>query len=430
VMRQACHGVLVMVVAAGCGASGPSGDRDPVLVSPTGPALPGFPDLPIDGGSIDAPPPDAPPPDAPPPDAPPPDLTRICDVQPVTLDDWEDCYRKRLCDALVGCSSENPFLDAQECFARVDDLVAGQFSAERRERTRAVEQARASLDGPRFTQCLFDLSHEFCDTAGSSVACATRFDGTIGDGGGCFTDIDCRSPGATCESSCSDAEACCPGTCRPKLRLGQTCRFSDECEPGLECHGTCVSGDIGTTCKSDDDCDPSAWCNAGRCAAHLAPEATCSRLAQCGGETTCVGLSILDSRPGHCLRISHPGDHCDFACFGNLYCDSSGTCRDLPELGQSCPGSIPCRGIDAFCSGGQCELLGDLGARCTSSSSCRPGSFCNSELNDPNPMCIAPGGTDQPCTDPGQCESFLCSGSPGKPGSCVAWSDTCPPSGG
>ena len=424
---------MVMLVVAGCRAAEPSENPDQAV------ALPAFPeaqgpfgfDPPRDASmppdATTTPPPDGSPPIDAPPSTPPPDLAQICGAQPVTLDDWEDCYRKRLCDAMVGCSEANPFLDVQECITRVDDLTSGHFDAERRERNRAVEQGRASVNGIRFAQCLLDLSHELCNVNGlNGLACATRFDGTVDDNASCNNDIDCRSPGAACAASCNSADACCLGTCQPRRRLDQTCSFSSECEPGLECHGTCVSGDIGTGCTSDDDCDPGAFCNGTRCTADLAVNATCHRLTQCGGETTCVGLSVVDSRPGKCLRISHAGDACDSFCFGNLYCDASGTCRDLPIQGESCTasGSL-CRGIDTFCNAGQCGLLRDLGSTCTGSQPCRPGSFCSSERGTSPATCVLPGVPGQPCRKPEHCESFLCSGSAGQLGVCNAWSDTC-----
>ncbi|HSR97995.1 MAG TPA: hypothetical protein VLM79_13135 [Kofleriaceae bacterium] len=426
--------MMAMLVVASCRAADPSEDPGQAV------ALPAFPeaqgpfgfDPPRDAGMPpDATPPtDGSPPIDAPPSTPPPDLTQICGAQPVTLDDWEDCYRKRFCDAMVGCSSGNPFLDVDECVARIDDLTSGRLEAERRERKRAVDQGRASLNAGRFEQCLRDLSHASCNAdASRGLDCAMRFDGTVDDNATCNNDIDCRSPGATCAAGCSSADACCLGTCQPRRRMGQSCSFSSDCEPGFECHDTCVSGDSGTPCASDDHCDPGAWCNSGRCADDLAPDAPCHRATQCGGETTCVGLSVIDSRPGKCLRISHAGDHCDDLCFGNLYCDASGTCRDLPTVAQSCTASGSCRGIDTFCNAGQCALLGILGATCTNSGACRRGSFCSSELGTSPATCVPPGNPGQSCTAPDHCESFLCSGSTGRLGACNAWSDTCPSGG-
>jgi hypothetical protein len=353
-------------------------------------------------------------------------LADLCDTEPVTPGDWERCYHKRWCQWRVGCSPENSYRNLQECIAESDEIEGGIFTAESRANERAVNQKKASINIPAFTQCLLDTSSAFCDTARSSVACATRYTGIVEDGGACYTDIECASPGATCESKSDCTAACCLGTCQPGLKEGESCIGGRACEPGLVCHGTCLSGDIGTSCQSFRDCDENAWCNDGICTADFEPGAACTNLSQCSGETRCLGLSIVDSSLGMCLRTSQAGDPCDLICYGNLYCDGSGTCRDLPKLGQSCSFE-PCSGYDTFCSNGKCVQRGDVGATCGSSQSCLPGLFCTSELNDPNPKCAARRGEGEPCADPSHCESFLCSGNTAKPGVCLPWSNTCPP---
>lgn len=415
--RLAC--IMVMVVAAGCGDNlSRGGNLSGDAGSPTNPAdadADGPVDTPVDA----------------PIDTPPPELIKLCDAEPVTLDDWESCYHKRWCEWVVGCRPMNKYSSVQECLAQSDAVEGGRLAAERREHKRAVSEKRASINIPAFTRCLVDTDKARCNTAQSSVACATRFTGTVGDGGSCYTDIECTSPGATCESTCADA--CCPGTCRPKFKLGETCDTFTSCGPGLQCDQTCFSGDIDTPCIDDGDCDPNAWCNAGRCKPDFAPGAACTTPLQCGGETSCIGLTIISSAPGACLPISHAGDYCDYFCYGNLYCDASGTCRALRELGQSCSGSAPCGGVNTICHNGLCALRSDIGATCSTSSTCLPGLFCTSELNDPNdpapPRCALPGGTGAPCTAPSHCKSYLCSGNTNKPGFCQAWSDTCPLSG-
>jgi hypothetical protein len=357
-----------------------------------------------------------------------PSLAELCGAVPVTLDDWEDCYQRRHCEWEVGCVPLNTYRDAQECIDRGDQVEGGRLTAERRKRKRAIEDGRALLDTAAFTQCLVDTSAVLCDTARFSVACANRFVGSVADSETCYADIECVSPGASCEASCSDA--CCQGVCRPRFKEGESCDLFDSCEPGLECYHTCVSGDIGDPCASDDYCGPNAWCDlaTGVCTTVFTLGAACTSTLQCGGETSCLGLTIIDSSPGHCLRISHAGDTCDYYCYGNLYCDASGTCRDLPELGQSCSLFIPCRGVDTICRNGLCVLRGDIGAICSSNQPCLPGLFCTSELNDPSPKCAARGGEGAPCADPSHCESYLCSGSATQPGVCLPWSDTCPAS--
>src|SRR5262249_22514923 len=151
----------------------------------------------------------------------------------------------------------------------------------------------------------------------------------------------------------------------------------------------------GTSCQrgSVNQCDFGAFCDSTtlKCTPTLAPGATCTRLVQCGGDTSCVGLSINSSNPGHCSRISQPGDHCDGVglCYGNLYCDgATNTCHSMPVLDQSCATLIPCAGANAICDNGRCVLRSDVGVSC-SGDTCLPGLFCTSELGDNPGMCAA-----------------------------------------
>jgi hypothetical protein len=259
------------------------------------------------------------------------------------------------------------------------------------------------------------------------VSCATRFTGTIGDFATCYSDAECASPGADCTSACTDA--CCTGACQPRFKLGQACTDISSCEPGLECHRTCIAGDINTPCASDRDCDPNAWCDlqAKLCKADYATGAACTNPLQCGGETSCVGTNITTSNPGHCLRISKPGDPCDVFCYGNLYCDGS-ACRALPVLGQTCTALVPCAGTDVICDVDACVRRSGVGVAC-GAQTCLPGLFCTSELGDPNPTCADRRAEGEPCADPSHCESYLCSGNSVQSGVCLAWSTTCPASG-
>jgi hypothetical protein len=363
------------------------------------------------------------------------DLATACGgTAPVTLDDWENCYQRRKCEWEVGCVSLNEFRDVADCIASADAVQGGQLTEERRARKRAVEQGRASLNVAAFTQCLLRTSAARCDTALFDPACLTRFTGTIADNQGCYTSIDCASPDAVCQTDCPDA--CCLGTCQRKFREGETCDEFASCEPGLRCSlksgggFRCVNGDLGTSCNPNDvyPCDFGAFCDPAtlKCVPALAPGAACTRLVQCGGDTLCVGLSITVSNPGHCLRISQPGDHCDGVgfCFGNLYC-ASNTCHSMPVLDQSCSPSIPCAGANTICNNGRCVLRSNVGVSC-SGDTCLPGLFCTSELGDNPGMCAARRADGQPCAAPSHCQSFLCSGNASQLGMCLAWKNTCP----
>jgi hypothetical protein len=454
-----CAGIIVVVaVATGCGAGDGSG-RGPTLAPDDASIIdassPDSAPAPIDAGAIDAGAIDARPVDAGANDAMPidaaaidagtfdggvqnPELVAACGAMPVTFDDWENCYRKRKCEWEVNCVTQNTYRDVQECIDQGDAVSGGRLAAERRERKRAVEQGRASIDIDKFTQCLIETSGSHCNTALFFPACLTRFHGTRGDGASCFTDVECTSPDAVCASTCTDA--CCLGTCQRKFREGETCTTRHSCEPGLQCNirtggagmSFCISGDINTPCVNDTDCDSNAWCDglAHLCKADFALSADCTSPLQCGGETSCVGLSVSTTDPGHCLLISEPGDTCDAFCYGNLYCDATGVCRALPGLGQGCSALTNCSGVNTVCGANQmCVLRGDVGVSCASNQPCLPGLFCTSQLGDVNPKCAAPRAKDQLCRAPSHCQSYLCSGNMDTTGVCLEWSNTCPPGG-
>jgi hypothetical protein len=352
---------------------------------------------------------------------------------PVTFDDWENCYKRRRCQFEVGCIPQNAYRDVQDCLDHGDAVEGGRLSAELRARRQAVLAGRASINLDAFRHCVVEIGAARCNTTQSNVSCALRFRGTRGDDASCDTDAECVSPGARCAPACTDA--CCAGTCQPKFKVGQPCRDDENgnsCEPGLQCDHTCRAGDVGTVCSADRDCDTNAWCHLvhagqpGACEADFVPGAECTNAVQCGGETSCVDISIVLTNPGHCLRISHPGDHCDFFCYGNLFCDASGTCRSLPQRGQSC-GLVSCGGVDTFCdANSMCVLRANLGDACDARP-CLPGLFCTSELNDPTPTCERPRPDGANCALPGHCESYLCSGNKDRQGVCLTtWSDSCP----
>jgi hypothetical protein len=356
-------------------------------------------------------------------------LARACGAVPVTFEDWERCYARRKCDWEVNCVTLNSYEDVQDCIDHGNDFEGGRLAAEIRARRRAVAQGRASLNSDEFAQCILETSREYCNTARGSVACAKRYTGTVGDGGACYTDVECASLGATCISSCTGA--CCRGTCKPKYKLGETCDLYESCEPGLECHDVCMAGDVGSPCVNLQDCDQSTYCDVqgGMCKADLPLGSSCTDLLQCGGPATCVGLSIVSSDPGRCERISVVGDPCDDFCYGNLFCNSSRFCQGLPALGDGCGALLPCSGVNATCKNGQCVLRDGAGTACTKSDTCLAGLFCTSELEQLDPTCEAPRAPGKPCRKPTHCASYLCSGSDTQNGVCLAWSDTCPDAG-
>lgn len=357
-------------------------------------------------------------------------LAGACGRVPVTLDDWERCYQRRWCDWEVNCVTLNNYSDVQDCIDNSNDVEGGRLEAERRLRRRAIEAGRASLDVDAFSRCILETNRQRCNTAYTAISCANRFKGTVADGGLCYADVECASPGAVCNADCSGA--CCTGTCQPKFKEGETCDLYYSCEPGFECHDVCIAGDIGTPCASMRDCDPNAWCDlqTGICKADLPVGSPCTSLLQCGGQTMCVGLSIVSADPGRCLTAAGAGGECDDFCYGNRFCNSSGICQELPGLGENCSALLPCNGANVVCgSGGLCVPRGDVGAACTNTQACLASLFCTSELNEPNPKCASRRSTGEPCASPAHCESYLCSGNANRPGVCLPWMDTCPDAG-
>ncbi len=365
-----------------------------------------------------------------PPDFEPPDLAEMCGETPTTMEDWERCFAIRTCIWEVNCRPNSTYTDTQECFDLADAVSGGRLAAERRERQRAIDQGRAFLDEEAFARCLVERSDERCDSALHHPSCRTRFVGTVDDGDACYSHVECASPGATCERDCNDS--CCEGTCRPAFKEGEICTHAASCEPGLQCHATCVAGEIGMPCRSSGSCEPAGWCDGdcGICTPNLPEGALCDSVLQCGGQTQCVGLAISEGEPGKCLRVTEPGDTCDTLCLGNLICgepsDPSlpGACKHRPDVGQAC-GTTGCRGVRNECRDGQCVERKGEGESCAAAS-CLPGLFCTAELGEEDPICRSAQPDGETCTQRHQCASYSCSGDENAPGICLPWSETCP----
>jgi hypothetical protein len=363
------------------------------------------------------------------------DLATMCGSVPTTLQDWERCRVKRLCETLVHCSERNLYTDAQECIALRDTLLDGEVASDVFESTRAVAARRASIDVAAFTQCLQELSPERCSTAGTAPSCATRYTGTVADGQPCFNNAECASPGASCSPSECGA-SCCAGTCTPRRRLGQACNGTDLCEPGLVCSIStlkCETGDVGSACGGFDfDCDAGNWCDHGICKPDLAEGVQCNSILQCRGETSCVGKYRHVEAVPRCRHVTSVGDACDDFCLGNLLCDLSnpagfGVCRSLPRRGEPCNPLVGCIGQSDRCGEqGTCIPRTAAGQPCVDGT-CLPGLFCTDQLGAANPVCRVPfADGESGCKQGAQCQSRVCSGNEATPGRCQPAQSMCP----
>jgi len=361
------------------------------------------------------------------------DLVSMCGSMPVTLGDWERCYQKRWCEIVVNCSELNLYRDVDQCIALENGVEGGSRSFEVFERARAIGAGKASIDTDTFTQCLVETSPRRCATAAHPSACKRRFIGTVPDHQVCFSDIECVTPGATCDQPATCTESCCAGTCTPKAALGEHCEdLVDGCAPGLVCgtNQTCVDGDLGKHCAGPYDCAPGAWCSSGTCVAARKQGESCGVDTVCEGETRCLGL-IRHAAPPTCQPITHAGDPCDWFCLGNLVCDlplgsDFGTCKPIATHGHACSGQLPCLGVDQRCSGGVCVDRSTAGQTCVDGT-CQPGLFCSDQLGATKPVCTAPLADGQSsCNQPSQCQSHVCGGDESANGSCRALQAACP----
>lgn len=401
---------------------------------PDGGATPDGPGAPPDG------PPDRPPDGPPqhPPDPPvppgPPELAAVCGAVPVTLADWERCFLHRSCEVQARCGGPAHFSSAEECIALSDAVSGGQqsFAAGERARALAAASGHARLDVEQFTECLLELSANRCTVGWNAPACELRFRGDLEDQQSCYSDIECRSPGAHCAPG-DCGESCCPGMCQPRKKLHETCAALLDCEPGLMCgrDGRCVSGDLGSRCGSSADCDWDAWCDrrTQECKPSAGEGTLCQTFLQCGGETACVGL-LRPVQPPRCQRVSQAGDPCDGDCFGNFYCElpatGLGVCAPLPIHGQECSLFLPCAGANEVCDQGTCAERRDVGQLCADVS-CRRGLFCGPRTESGPVVCQEPLADGKfGCRHPEECASYICSGSATQAGVCQPYRATCP----
>lgn len=417
---------LLLLALASCGDDLTQSELDPDAPIDT---PPGSPSEPLPQPSPEPPFDPLPVPPVPPG---PPELSTVCGTAPVTLADWERCFLRRSCEVQVHCGSSAHFSDVDECMTLSDAVSAGQQSFATAERARALAAGRAFLDVDMYTDCLLGLSAERCSAGWHAPACELRFAGVIEDRGACYSDIECKSPGAHCTpADCGDS--CCLGTCQPRKKLEEPCHGLLDCEPGLMCgrDAHCVSGEVGSRCVSGADCDWDAWCDrqAQECKPNAREGELCKTFLQCGGETACVGL-FRPVQPPRCQRVTQAGDPCDGDCLGNLYCKMPptgfGVCTSLPVHGEGCSLLLSCAGANEICEQGVCVERRGPDEPC-SGGDCRRGLACASPTNAGPAICqelLADGKLG--CRRPEECASHICSGDANRSGVCQPYRATCP----
>ncbi len=240
-------------------------------------------------------------------------------------------------------------------------------------------------------QCFAALLDAGCGSSTASLpACGQMFQGTVPDGGACYSDVDCASGWCTASS----ASGTCPGSCLPYEQQGQECNTAP-CDPSLTCDTAigCQPAAFvgaGATCGSSDggiyQCTAGFWCNqtgpTGTCVAEI-PEGSA-----CGGDATpCAGnLICLGAPPGSqgvCTPPSDVAGSCipagvdsqgdpygQIGCLAYLACvpqGDGGTCQIPPGSGVCGSGGLTtgaCAYPDVCSAEGTCQPPLPNGALC------------------------------------------------------------------
>jgi hypothetical protein len=266
----------------------------------------------------------------------------------------------------------------------------------------AVDQGKTKFDGALASDCLDAFGAQTCDTTDEdgraffTEKCREIVKGTVGDGGACALDIECKSQ--TCNvPSCPDA--CCQGTCMgdalPTLGgAGATCgNGSNSCAVGFYCDfttTTCMElKAAGATCNANNECAFGLGC-AGT------PARTCKALPALGEacpDGACRDAGTFCNAVGMCAKIGLAGATCGASvgqCSSFYPCDQSTMkCTAAPALGEACTN------------------------RCFDG-----GTFC--DTSSPTPTCVKTKADGGSCTSDSQCENNNCdTGSGGGSGTCA-----------
>lgn len=302
-----------------------------------------------------------------------------------------------------------------------------------------------------------------CSLASGLLAGGVKLGETCDDPVECPKGTFCVKPGGVCRGTCvaySKLDEPCGISCEPGLRcdgtrcaylkaIDEPCNSSGECENELICLGSCrPRRKLGESCRIDYErlspCEPGLACDVvpfvegieGTCIVPKNEFEPCNYHWSCRAGLVCADLDwspfpgAAPSRPGNCRQP----DGVDFNCRASAYSafigdqcapglscnDVAKKCQALPERGQSCtPSRANCAGFEVYCkptgSGdvGVCAGAAVQGDRCATKLSdgkivqvpCATG-FCETEVTM---QCRPPSKpTGSQCKQDGECISGRC----------------------
>lgn len=222
--------------------------------------------------------------------------------------------------------------------------------------------------------------------------CALFWHGTIEDGGGCRTGIECQS------QRCDFARAgACEGVCAPLSVKDEPCEGTAQCEGNLRCvEGTCALPVAeGGACTWQEACSEGLVCTAaGTCEAKLTEGSACdddSGVNQCRDGLFCV--------EGRCRDLPAAGELCwprragPERCQEGLRCVAD-VCRAPSADGARCEVTMECA-AGSRCHEGTCHPIATARGACDATTLCPLGRGCVGGRCAPLPS------VGEPCAEAG-----------------------------
>lgn len=207
------------------------------------------------------------------------------------------------------------------------------------------------------------------------------------DDSGCATEFFCDTgqqkciPKAPDDSACNRnrqcrSDRCIGGKCRAegyvsKLKLGDVCKSTEQCETSLICIERCLKK-VGESCKKNDECITNICESSTNLCLALKEGQACKVSIQCSSGLIC-------DTTGHCGRVSNlvtPGGPCDkdADCSGRAKCINK-ECR--LENGEKCKGILDC--VSGKCENNVCQPL-KKGEKCMLNEQCDKGLKCENKV--------------------------------------------------
>ncbi len=145
-----------------------------------------------------------------------------------------------LCQFIYGCFGESRLMQAFSSLGGAPMGAAGDCAIEVTESTEAVAHLAAALDNGRvqvdwdaWNQCAATMECSAALNEGSrGLPCSDAITGTVAEGDGCFSDVECAGSGLSHRCS-SEGPQC--GRCVPLQAEGEACDEEDDCRAGLTC---------------------------------------------------------------------------------------------------------------------------------------------------------------------------------------------------